>query len=40
MLRYCQRVMRKACGDFEADRVHLPGDYPPKVCVSGLVNSL
>jgi putative transposase len=32
--------MRKACGDFEADRVYLPGNYPLKVCVSTLVNSL
>ena len=49
MLRLCERVMRKACGDFEADlrefngeadHVHLPVNYPPKVPVSALVNSL
>jgi putative transposase len=38
--RYCERVMRKACGDFEADHVHLLVHYPPKACVSPLVNSL
>jgi putative transposase len=49
MLRYCERVMRKVCGDFEADlrefngaadHVHLLVNYPPKVSVSALVNSL
>jgi len=49
MLRLCERVMRKACGDFEADlrefngqagHVHLLVHYPPEVCVSALVNSL
>ena len=49
MLRYCERVMRKVCGDFEADlrefngeadHVHLLVNYPPKVPVSALVNSL
>jgi REP-associated tyrosine transposase len=49
MLRYCERVMRKVCGDFEADlrefsgeadHVHLLVTYPPKVPVSALVNSL
>jgi putative transposase len=41
--------MRKACRDFEAElreyrgqagHVHRLGNYPPKVCVSALVNSL
>ena len=49
MLRYCERVMRKVCGDFEAvlrefngeaDHVHLLVEHPPKVSVSALVNSL
>lgn len=49
MLRYCEQVMRKVCGDFEADlrefngepdHVHLLVFYPPKVAVSALVNSL
>ena len=49
MLRLCERVMRKARGDFEAglrefngdtDHVHLLVNYPPKVPVSALVNSL
>jgi putative transposase len=49
MLRLCERVMRKVCGDFEADlrefngetdHVHLLVNYPPKVSVSALVNSL
>ena len=49
MLRLCERVMRKACGDFGAglrefngdtDHVHLLVNYPPKVPVSALVNSL
>jgi len=49
MLRFCERVMRKVCGDFEADlrefngeadHVHLLVNYPPKVSVSALVNSL
>jgi putative transposase len=49
MLRFCEEVMRKACGDFEADlrefngeadHVHLLVFYPPKVPVSALVNSL
>jgi putative transposase len=41
--------MRKVCGDFgaslrefngEADHIHLLVEYPPKVSVSALVNSL
>ena len=49
MLRLCERVMRKARGDFGAglrefngdtDHVHLLVNYPPKVPVSALVNSL
>jgi putative transposase len=49
MLRLCEKVMRKVCADFEADlrefngeadHVHLLVNYPPKVSVSALVNSL
>lgn len=49
MLRCCEDAMRKVCGDFgaelrefngEDDNVHLLVAYPPKVVVSGLVNSL
>jgi len=49
MLGFCEHVMRKVCGDFEADlrefngeadHVHLLVFYPPKVSVSALVNSL
>ena len=49
MLRSCEDAMRKVCGDFgaelrefsgEDDHVHLLVDYPPKVAVSALVNSL
>jgi putative transposase len=49
MLRLCEQVMRKVCADFEADlrefngeadHVHLLVNYPPKVSVSALVNSL
>jgi putative transposase len=49
MLRACEAAMRKVCGDFgaklaefngEADHVHLLVEYPPKVAVSALVNSL
>jgi putative transposase len=49
MLSFCEQVMRKVCGDFEAtlrefngehDHVHLMVEYPPKVPVSALVNSL
>jgi putative transposase len=48
MLR-CQDTMRKVCDDVgaqlrkfngEDDHVHLLVDYPPKVAVSALVNSL
>jgi putative transposase len=49
MLRHCEQAMRRVCGDFEAvlrefngedDRVHLLIEYPPKVPVPALVNSL
>jgi putative transposase len=49
MLTCCQDAMRKVCADFEAvlrefngehDHVHLLVDYPPKVAISALVNSL
>ena len=49
MLGFCEEVMRKVCGDFEAemrefngetDHVHLLVFYPPKGSVSALVNSL
>jgi putative transposase len=49
MLRCCEAAMRKVCGDFgaelrefngEDDHVHLLVEYPPKVAVSALVNSL
>jgi putative transposase len=49
MLRCCEAAMRKVCGDFGAelrefngddDHVHLLVEYPPKVAVSALVNSL
>lgn len=49
MLRFCELPMRKVCGDFEAlprefngepGHVHLLVEYPPKVSVSALVNSL
>jgi REP element-mobilizing transposase RayT len=49
MLRSCQDAMRKVCDDFgaelrefsgEDDHVHLLVEYPPKVAVSALVNSL
>lgn len=49
MLTCCEDAMRKVCGDFEAslrefngehDHVHLLVEYPPKVPVSALVNSL
>ncbi|MGW4893772.1 IS200/IS605 family transposase [Kitasatospora sp. NPDC004240] len=48
-LTRCEEIMRKVCGDFEADlkefngerdHVYLLVEYPPKVAVSGLVNSL
>lgn len=49
MLTYCEQVMREVCIDFEseltefngeADHVHLLVNFPPKVAVSKLVNSL
>ena len=49
MLRRCEDAMRKVCGDFAAelrefngedDHVHLLVEYPAKVAVSVLVNSL
>lgn len=49
MLRRCEAVMRKVCADFaaelrefngETDHVHLLIEYPPKISVSALVNSL
>jgi putative transposase len=49
MLTCCEDAMRKVCADFEAvlrefngehDHVHLLVDYPPKVAISALVNSL
>ncbi|HEX5289826.1 MAG TPA: IS200/IS605 family transposase [Streptosporangiaceae bacterium] len=49
MLRHCETVMRDVCEDFgarlaefngEHDHVHLLVEYPPKVAVSALVNSL
>jgi putative transposase len=49
MLRCCEDTMRKVCADFgaelrefsgEDDHVHLLAEYPPKVAVSALVNSL
>ncbi|MGW8989711.1 IS200/IS605 family transposase [Streptomyces zhihengii] len=49
MLTRCEEVMREVCADFEAelkqfngedDHVHLLVQYPPKVQLSKLVNSL
>lgn len=49
MLSCCEDAMRKVCADFgaelrefrgEDDHVHLLVEYPPKVAVSALVNSL
>lgn len=49
MLRTCEEAMHKVCEDFgaelkefngETDHVHLLVHYPPKVALSGLVNSL
>jgi putative transposase len=49
MLQACEASMRKVCADFgaklrefngEDDHVHLLVEYPPKVAVSALVNSL
>ena len=48
-LGYLKEIFSKVCNDFEADlkefngeddHVHLLVEYPPKVCVSRLVNSL
>ncbi len=49
MLDHCEATMRGVCADFgatlaefdgEDDHVHLLVEYPPKVAVSALVNSL
>ncbi|MFE3054658.1 IS200/IS605 family transposase [Nocardia sp. NPDC059239] len=49
LLTTCEYVMRDVCADFEAelvefngehDHVHLLVEYPPKLAVSKLVNSL
>lgn len=49
MLTLCETTMRKVCDDFEArliefngedDHVHLLIEYPPKLTISKLVNSL
>ena len=49
MLDACETAMRKVCADFgadlrefngEDDHVHLLVEYPPKVAVSAMVNSL
>lgn len=49
ILTRCEQIMRDVCGDFDAelvefngehDYVHLLVDYPPKVPVARLVNSL
>ena len=49
MLGCCEDAMRKVCDDFgaelrefngEDDHVHVLVEYPPKIPVSGLVNSL
>jgi putative transposase len=49
MLNLCEATMREVCADFEArltefngeeDHVHLLIEYPPKVAISKLVNSL
>ncbi|MFD4439315.1 IS200/IS605 family transposase [Nocardia sp. NPDC058519] len=49
MLTTCETVMREVCCDFQArlvefdgepDHVHLLVEYPPKVAISKLVNSL
>lgn len=49
LLTLCEEVMRNVCLDFEAalvefngehDHVHLLIEYPPKVAISKLVNSL
>lgn len=49
MLTLCETTMRSVCDDFEAqlvefngeeDHVHLLVEYPPKIAISKLVNSL
>ena len=49
LLTLCEEVMRNVCPDFEAtlvefngehDHVHLLIEYPPKVAISKMVNSL
>jgi putative transposase len=49
MLDRCEQIMRAVCADFgttlaefngEDDHVHLLVEYPPKIAVSALVNSL
>lgn len=49
MIERCEQIMRDVCDDFgallvefngEDDHVHLLIEYPPKVAVSALVNSL
>ena len=49
LLARCEEIMREVCADFEArlvrfngedDHVHLLVEYPPKVAVAKLVNSL
>jgi len=49
MLNLCEQVMAQVCADFgatlaelngEEDHVHLLVQYPPKVAISHLVNSL
>ncbi|WP_239373387.1 MULTISPECIES: IS200/IS605 family transposase [unclassified Frankia] len=49
MLNTCEQTMRDVCADFSArlvefngedDHVHLLVEYPPKIAVSTLVNSL
>ncbi|ABW11290.1 transposase IS200-family protein [Parafrankia sp. EAN1pec] len=49
ILTRCEQIMRSVCSDFgaaltefngEDDHVHLLVEYPPKVAVSALVNSL
>lgn len=49
MLTLCETTMREVCDDFDArlvefngeeDHVHLLVEYPPKVAISKLVNSL
>lgn len=49
MLTLCESTMREVCADFEArlvefngedDHVHVLIEYPPKVAISRLVNSL